>query len=466
MSRRSNAFGVGILTLPAWADYTALPNGKFIEFTLNTPNDAQMQRATLMNWCGGVMVPDYGARGGVCYHGGGEHSLWTDSRADGGPGQNGVYVLDCDTRTYIRKCYPTADYFGFTGLAGSPTDDWGAYTADINVPQAKHTYSGTSYRPASWGGGPQGCYMRVSHAGGISQSRGPNPTAGNAYEPGLAATWQFDLSKAAHTPANPSILKLTGSSVYDYGKVPNTDYAGRPGATINNSPFACIDTIRQGWWSTHTAGNGWGGKMAFTSKTGVITGPFGQVGFSNETGLHHFADDDIVIALTDGQLDNAIETEWQVYVWQAGTSSGWVRAPLTRQNITDTRIPPNNTVKAYVGINAEQPRWSTLLGAFVWIDSQYPIGAQPTTTIRVWKLTPPPAGQRFTGTWSATWELVSAKAGTESANRMNMLNGDVSGDAATVQGTYGRFIECPSLRAFVWTRDINKPGQLIRLQGM
>jgi hypothetical protein len=35
-----------------------------------------------------------------------------------------------------------------------------------------------------------------------------------------------------------------------------------------------------------------------------------------------------------------------------------------------------------------------------------------------------------------------------------------------VNDTYGRFIECPSLRAFVWTRDVDKPGQLVRLQGM
>jgi hypothetical protein len=35
-----------------------------------------------------------------------------------------------------------------------------------------------------------------------------------------------------------------------------------------------------------------------------------------------------------------------------------------------------------------------------------------------------------------------------------------------MNGTFGRFVECPSLRAFVWTRTVNKVGQLIRLQGM
>lgn len=470
MSRRSNLFGVGITTLPSWADYTALPAGNFIEFTLNTPNDVLMQRATLANWCGGVFVPDYGARGGVCYHGGGEHSVWTDSLASGGAGQNGVYVLDCDSRLYYRRAYPLMNHQGqIGGDLSNPTDDWGAYTDDPNVPQAKHTYASTSYMPAAWGGGSMGSYMRVSHAGGISLSRGPNPNAGGAYEPGLSATWKFDLSKASHTLADPSITKLTGSSVYDYGKVPNTDYAGRAGATINNSPFACIDLVRQGWWSTHTAGSGWGGKMAFTSKTGVITGPFGQAGFSNEAAIHHFADDDIIVGLVDGQLANDIETEWQVWIWQAGTSNAWVRnTNFTRQNISETRADLGYPgVKAYAAYGPEQPRWSSILGAFVWLDTQYPRGSASTTSIRVWKLTPPAAGQRFTGQWSATYEIVTAKAGTEATNYMKMpFPPGTNDDAAILNNSYGRFVECPSLRAFVWTRDINKPGQLIRLQGM
>jgi hypothetical protein len=451
MSRRSNLFGVGIVSssLPAWADYTALPAGNFIEFTLNTPNDVGMQRSTLYNWCGGEFVPDFGVRGGVGMVGGGEHNNWTDSSTTG-PGQQGVYVLDCDTRLYSRKCYPVTNHTGVT-LSGSPTptNDWGAY-ADDGSPQSKHTYNGVSYMPAAWGGGSGGSLMTIAKSGGLRQ---------DTLNAGLSATWRFDLSSASHSAASPSIFRLTGNSTYNFGNGPN--------AAVNDAPFSCIDLMREGWWASVRDGTGWGTRMVFTSKTGVISTPVGpSSGNANYCTLHHFADDDIIVRLTDGPLDNAIETEWQVWLWRANTANAWVRAPLTRQNIADTRSAPNDTVKAYVQIGETQPRWSTILNAFIWLDAQYPTGGQPTTTIRVWKLTPPPAGQRFTGTWTATYELVTAKPGTESTNFMNMLNGNVAGDAGTVNNTFGRFVECPSLRAFVWTRDINKYGQLVRLQGM
>jgi hypothetical protein len=453
MSRRSNLFGVGIVSasLPAWADYTALPNGQFIEFTTNTPADVGMQIGTLRNWCGGNFVPDYGTRGGVCYVGGGEHgSPWAESSLSG-VGQQGVYVLDCDARVYRRKAYPTATHLGVVdGGAGSTTDTWGAY-ADDGSPQSKHTYCSVSYMPAAWGGGSSGSLMAVSQSGGL--------TSGSGSQTGYSAAWRFDLSKDRHSVADPSVFKLTGSSKYNFG--------GAPDARINNAPIACIDLTREGWWSTtHFSGSdhGWGYRMAFTSKTGVITSPIGP-SFARPYGaLHHFADDDILVRITEQDIAaNGVVPTWRVYVWQAGTSDPWQEAALTRQSISDLN---GFGQLAYVYLQETQPRWSSILGAFVWIDSQYPWGAQPTTTIRVWKLTPPPAGQRVSGTWTATWELVTAKPGTEATNRMNMVNGDANSDGATMNGTYGRFLEVPSLRAFAWTREVNKPGQLIRLQGM
>src|SRR5688572_10240928 len=112
MTRRSNTFTVAVLDLPSWADYTALPAGKFIEFTLNTPEAIGMTRSTIYNGWGGAFVPAFAARGGAGYAGGANHTSWVDSRADAGIGQSGAYVLDCDTRLYSRKCYPTADNFG------------------------------------------------------------------------------------------------------------------------------------------------------------------------------------------------------------------------------------------------------------------------------------------------------------------------------------------------------------------
>jgi hypothetical protein len=450
MSRRSNSFDVAVLDLPSWADYTSLPVGKFKEFTLNIPADVGMQRASLYNWVGGAFVPDFGPRGGVCYHGGGEHSTWADSAVSGN-GQQGVYVLDCDTRLYSRKCYPTTNHTGVVSDGtGGPTDDWGAYTDD-GSPQSKHTYNGMSYMPAAWGGGPQGSLVRVAHAGGLSTSKA---LINGVAQMGYSALWRFDLSKPLHSAADPSIQKLTGSSLYDFGS--------GPGATINDAPMACIDLKRGGWWATHRGASGWGSRMVFTSKAGVISSPQGQPLSTEWAALHHLADDDIVVRLSDHQLQNGVVPIWQVHVWQAGTSSGWVQAKVNRQDIADLNALG---VKAYPSIGEMHPRWSSVLNCFVGLDALYPVGNQPTQVIRVWKITPPPAGQRFSGTWQISWELITAVSGSPT-NELHMLNGNVAGDAGTVNGVYGRFVECPNLRAFIWTRDVSKPGQLVRLQGM
>jgi hypothetical protein len=481
MSRRSSLFGVGIVdssALPAWADYTALPAGNFIEFTTNTPQDVGMVGATLANWCGGAFVPDYGARGAVCYQGGGEHNTWTDSKIDGSPGQGGVYVLDCDARAYVRKCYPLADNNGNAQdplpagsgtYSGSPTDDWGAY-AD-GSPQSKHTYNSISYMPAAWGGGSSGSLIRVSHTGGMSSTRFA-AAGGVGQQIGYAATWRFDLSKSRHSVADPGIYKLTGSSYYDFGS--------GEASNLNESPHACIDHTRQGWWSTNRGdvSPNAGSRMVFTSKTGVISAPQGPAFGTTYMGLHHFADDDIIVRITDTNYDQgAVVTEWAVYVWQAGTNNAWVSAPINRQTITDV-FPvggqrPGILKYPYMGEN--RPQWCSILGCFVMLDTFYPYNVgtpnastQKSTTIRVWKITPPPAGQRFTGTWQFTYEYVTAKAGTEATNFMHFFNGDSSfqSDSACINQAYGRLVEVPSLRALAWTRDESKKGQLIRLQGM
>jgi hypothetical protein len=476
MSRRSNLFGVGIVSasLPAWADYTALPAGNFIEFTTNTPESAGvlMKASVLANWCGGAFVPDYGVRGAVVYWGGGEHNATVDSRTDGSQGASGAYVLDCDTRTYSRKCYQLDNNTSNRGdpatgtWGGSWTDDYGAY-AD-GSPQARHTYGCLSYMPAAWGGGPSGSLMRVGQSGGESATRF-DAAGGVASAHGYSATWRFDLSKGRHSIADPSIYKITGSQTYDLGN-------GTP-AGVNESAYTCIDHTREGWWWTSRAGNG-GGKMAFTSKTGVISAPQGPAFSTDYMSLHHFADDDIIVRIVDTNYDQGnVVTEWAVYVWQAGTSNAWVSAPISRQTITD--VFPVGGQRAgllkypYVGENI--PKWCSILGCFVMLDTFYPYNVgtpnaatQKSTTIRVWKITPPPAGQRFTGTWQFTYEYVTAKPGTEATNFMHFYNGDTSftADSATINQAYGRLLEVPSLRALVWTRDESKPGQLIRLQGM
>jgi hypothetical protein len=434
MSRRSNLFGVGIVSasLPAWADYTALPVGNFIEFTTNVPWDIGMQPAVLQNWSCGEFVPDYGVRGGVGYVGGGEHTAWTDSSLTG-PGQQGAYVLDCDARVYVRKCYPQANHAGtFTDGAGSPVDDWAAYEDD-GSPQSKHTWNMVSYMPAAWGGGASGSLMSVGKSGGLIDVPNGSGFYTNA---GYSATWRFDLSKATHSVGNPSIHKLTGTSLYDYGGPAGV------GATINDG-IACIDLTREGWWSVPREGTGWGTRMVFTSKTGVISAPVGVAHNTSWAAMHHFADDDILVKITDLNLGAAAPTEWGIYVWQANTSNAWQSVLVNRQTITDTMgWGARAGMLAYPPVGEMQPRWSSILGCFVGLDCFYPYGTNAvdgkTTTIRVWKFTPPPAGQRFSGTWQITWELVTAKSGTEATNFMTHVNGGAAGsDDGAFNGTWG-----------------------------
>ena len=93
-----------------------------------------------------------------------------------------------------------------------------------------------------------------------------------------------------------------------------------------------------------------------------------------------------------------------------------------------------------------------MLGCFVMLDTNFDGGVQ----CRVWKLTPPPSGQRLTGEWAWSYEIVTSADGSTIAKT----------DHASVNGAWGRLVECPALRAFVWTRSIDRKGQLIRLAGM
>lgn len=413
--------------LPPWVP----PPGTFAEFTLNTPGHVGVVKGTFANWCGGAFISDYGTMGGVAYHGGGEHNPWNDNQ------QGGVCVLNCGAQVYERRCVPSAPHVGAlvsaNGFLGSNTDEWGAYVDD-GSPQSKHTYNCLAEMPTAWGGGPGGSLVRVAHTGGISKvlwAASGNPGSG-----GYAATWQFDLSKHAHSAGNPSISKLTGSHYYYYNTNKPTKIA-----TTNDASTACNDYVRRGWWSAARTG-AVGDSISFTSKTGQITnfaGPDLSIGWS---AMHHFADDDILVRIGDHGSNR-----WLVYFWgiSTGRNAKWVQIfPITPQD-----------AKGFLAGYAH-PRWSSILGAFVALNIRMPVGS-PLTTVDVWKLTPPPAGQRVTGQWAWTKETLTSNDGSQINTRQ---------DAGSVNGSFGKFVECPSLRSFVWTRNTNQKGQLMRLRGM
>jgi hypothetical protein len=420
----SNAFAVRIITsdLPSWVP----PPGQFGAFTLNTGADVGMHASVLANWCGGVFNPDFGPRGAAMYYGGGEHYPWDDTL------QSGVFCLDCETRLWVRRAHPTAEHTGVAYPAGgSPTDEWGAYL-DYGSPQTKHTYGCLEWMPAAWGGGPQGSLVAVGKSGG------PMLTG----EPGLSATWRFDVSRDDHTAADPSIFRLTGDRLYDFGHGP---------ATINDAPNAGIDHLREGWWVKPRTGTPDPGSVfSFTSKTGEITN-FASPSFWPEpwSKVHHFADDDILCSLSDTSGDHEPPV-WAIRLWHVptGAAGRWETVTLERP-AGDPAYGEDPA--SWLKLGTMRPHYSEQYQCFYGFDTRSQ-GGSPSSC-RVWRIVPPPRGERFTRAWMASVETVVSADGSTF---------DVRADRGSANDSYGKLMECPSLKSLVWTKNPEEPAVLIR----
>lgn len=402
--------------------------GTFAEFTLNKPQDVGMEGGTLGDWCGGTPIPDYGTAGAVAYHGGREHAAQTLCQK-----QQAVYLIDLATRLYVRKCSPTQvnQQSLLTGTpltyVGTPNDEWGAFTD--GSPGPMHTYVGLCPVPAAWNNGKPGM-ARVGQSAGASQ-----PLMGESY----AATWLFDLTKDTHTLADPAITRLTGNQNYRF----DADQTIK--SVVSDAPTACIDMARQGWWSfSRTASGSSRPWLSFTAKDGTITNQAApKLTLARWSAMHKFEDDDILCVLCDEPTFGTMRFGTvKLLALNALPGGTWVTIQPT---LPASPTPMNEC--GYMG-----PRWSTILQAFVALDTNFNGGA----TCRVWKLTPPPPGQRLTGAWAWTCETITSADGST-------IN---TSDRGSVNGAWGRLVESVALRSLVWTRDVDKKGVLIRLPGM
>lgn len=415
---------------PSLPSFVPAP-GTFAEFTLNKPSDVGGYVAMLANWTGGAFVDDYGAMGAAVYHGGGEHFSYPD--------KGGVLALDCAERKYAMRCVPTITThmgvaIGPTGPAGSLTNAWGAY-ADDGYPESKHTYNSLAQFPRAWGGGPMGSLVRVSHSGGdqnpIGQWPGLPPT--NSY--GLAATWAFDLSQERD-----GCRRLTGDQTYDFG-------SGTP-AVVDDAVGTGLDWLREGWWSFARTGSGHGDRMVFTHKDGKIEPPGTSAIALNWGRLHHFADDDTLVAIATG-----------INICHPGPTNPW-KTITTVASAADQA--DWTATQAYLGYPGFQ--WCSILNCWVGVYAKRLVNADGSpnlSAIQVWKIIPPDtAAKRWTDPWYVERETVISADGSQI---------DMGTDHAVNAGngtSYGKLVECKALRSLVWTRRIDKPGQLIRLRGM
>ena len=318
---------------------------------------------------------------------------------------------------------------------GSPTNEYGCY-ADNDYPQSKHTYSCLSYQPAAWGNAPQGALMRVAHTGGDDTAIGIN---------GFSSTYRFDLSKDVD-----GFTRISGAQRYTFQK----DATGVPlPARIDDTIYAAIDTKRQGWWALRrsSANATW---LAFTSKDGTVTNFVGPaLVLARWAKMYHFPDDDVLCLICDEPSFG--ETKFGVVKLLDLSSTDLTARTINAKWVSIDPSRPDDPELIWNGPGGIQagycgPQWSTILQSFVCISRRPDI-------LRVWKLKPPVAGQRLTGAWAWSGEVVTSADGTT----VNCYS-----DPGNVNGSFGKLVECVGIRSLVWSRGASKPGIAIRLQGM
>jgi hypothetical protein len=437
MSRRSNLFGVRIVAagLPAWADYTALPMGTFREFTTNKPDDIKPAQYTnaivnhvFSTWTSAAYVPEFGTYGAIGYHGGGVHD-------NSEPDLTGVILLDIGSRAYswsnqsATQRYP----WKFTTQIGEPMDNWGHYQAD-GLSVSPHVWNSIHNVPASWGlTGASGGIARVGHAAGDSTSLNINDS--------WSSTTVFDIAQTTggHTRITGSDLPVNSEYTYAAG--------GPPGSRVQQTGSACVDTVREGWWSKAPPPKNY---LNFTHKSGAITSyPSTLLVGPDYPVLHHFAGPDVLVCFGN------LTTQQHIWVCRPATDTSWT--PITPTFTTTPLIPVE---PGFWGM-----RWSTLLNCFVSLEHKPNISnINPNgLTANFWKLTPP---QPLTWASLTTGSWVWSRESTTSQDGSTIVIAAGVESAAYPNGPWGKLLECPPLRAFVWTHRSDRFGQLIRLQGM
>jgi hypothetical protein len=243
---------------------------------------------------------------------------------------------------------------------------------------------------------------------------------------GYSSTIRFDLSKTADGHS-----RLTGTRKYNVGR--------REGATSNDTIGCGMDFLREGWWASARTGSGHGDQLCFTHRSGEITNkatpPIGLAWCT----LHHFGDDDSLVAISGG-APNRIVISHPGQTWSGCNA---------REPRPTWRCSPSNTGGS-IGF-----KWSTIIGCFVGMDiNQQPDG--DTAKVRLWKITPPSRALRFTALGTVASEVIASADGSRI---------DLRKDAASMNGSFGKLVECPSLRCFVWSRSVDKKGMLLRPKG-
>lgn len=428
-------------TLPAWVP----PPGTFAAFTLNTFHEARPltwpnlndSKRVLAQWNSAAMIADYSQLGGIAYHGGGEHG-------DGQTDSCGVMMLNLETRIYEARCRASQKYTQAVGKAADPhpTNEWAEH--EDGSPAAPHTYNQAVEFPKAWGGGPRGSFLR---AGGTAGSSTIN---GNRYREYMAKS---ALDPVAFPPTQAPVNGDNAFNcvhAFDVSKdvlgvsrlAPQTG-AIRYGSVVDwggNYAAACIDRKREGWWLK--MGTSSASLLAFLSKSGAITYPFPELTSMLFPAIRHLTvhGQDVLLALFTGQRGTHMAImDLAVGRWQSRTPGGTLPA---LDKIGTTSSP------GYIA-----PRWCDFLQCLVGLE--YAL-AVPTLCY----LVPSDPTKLMASSWEwRTEQIVSADGSLWVPNdRVNYYG---SGN-----GSFGKLIEVPQWRSFVFTKNVLEPGILVRPRAM
>lgn len=422
------------------------PPGTFAPFTLNTFYDARPPtwpnlndaKRVLAHWNSAALISDYSARGGIAYHGGGEHG-------DGQTDSCGVMMLNLETRLYEHRCRATQQYTQATGKATDPhpTNEWAEH-AD-GSPAAPHIYNQAVEWPKAWGGGPRGSFLR---AGGTAGSSTVN---GNRYREYMA---QSALDPVAFPPEQ---APVNGDNAFNcvhafdvskeilgVSRLAPQSGAIRYGSARDwggNYAAACIDRYREGWWlKMGTSGQS---LLAFLSKSGTVSYPYPELTSMLFPALRHitYKGQDVLLALYTGMrkthmslLDLATGTKW-----------------LARE--PSGTLPALDALGTTSAVGHVAPRWCDSLECLVGLE--YAL-AVPTLSY----LVPSDPAKLMASSWEwRTEQIASADGGAWVPNdRVNYYG---SGN-----GSFGKLIEVPEWKSWVFTKNATEPGILIRPRAM
>lgn len=246
-------------------------------------------------------------------------------------------------------------------------------------------------------------YQPPSNGGGI---KGALVRAGGAGTMNGGPMHRFDLSSASEPPKRVA------------------DGVGGTGF-----PASAVDILRNGFW--YLSGNG-NGPLKFYSFVDFSyrTFPAEYNQYGNQSLIYIPAPWDCLVGMGSADANGA---NFGVYVCPIVND-----VPQGFQRINPTGTPPAD--------NRAGGQWSTILSNIV----SYEAGGSK----QVHRLRPPSPSSLTTGTWAWSNETLAGQGGATPSRGI------------IDNGAWGRFLEVPAARCFIWCDSIGQPVQAWRLSGM